>query len=75
MPDELWTVREVASYLKIPVQGVYLMVFRRQIPFRKLGQRVRFIPREIEQWVSARPGFPAGGACLPEENSTGSPAG
>jgi len=36
--------------------GLYNMVRRRQIPYRKRGKRILFIRGELSQWVQNLPG-------------------
>ena len=36
--------------------GLYNMVRRRQIPYRKRGKRILFIRAELTQWVQNLPG-------------------
>jgi excisionase family DNA binding protein len=44
-------VEEVAALLRLKPRTIYNMVSQRRIPFRKAGRRVRFDPKEIEQWT------------------------
>ena len=46
----LWTVKKAASYLGIPERTLRDLVFRRGVPFRKVGRSLRFCPDEIEKW-------------------------
>jgi excisionase family DNA binding protein len=48
---QLWNVNEVAAFLGIKAQTVRDMVYRRSIPYRKVGRCLRFDPLEIEQWT------------------------
>jgi len=50
----LWTVEDVARFLKITIPGIYHMVSRSEIPFTKLGRRVRFVKDDIVNWLNAR---------------------
>jgi excisionase family DNA binding protein len=47
----LWNVDEVAVYLGVSDRTIRDLVYRRRIPFRKVGRCVRFSPEEIEQWT------------------------
>ncbi len=47
----LWTVKEVAEYLGVPVSWVYSHVAARSLPSVKVGRYVRFRPREIVEWL------------------------
>lgn len=45
---ELLTPKELAEMLKIPRNpGVYDLVSKRQIPYLKIGGRLRFVKKEI----------------------------
>ncbi len=52
--DCLWTVRDVAEFLKIHPKTIYEWVARGEIPFLRIGNRLRFSPTELTRWVSAR---------------------
>jgi excisionase family DNA binding protein len=45
------TIFEVADLTKLSVATLRRYVRKREIPFKKIGRRVRFSPREIEAWV------------------------
>lgn len=47
----LLTPKEVSEYLGISVKGIYNMVYRRQIPFVKIGGRLKFDIRDIDNWI------------------------
>jgi len=47
----VWTVKEVASYLRCSVGHIYNLVSQKKIPNRKRGRMLRFIPEEIYNWV------------------------
>jgi len=40
--------------LQIPVKTIRDWTFKRQIPFKKVGRAVRFLPSEIEHWINQR---------------------
>jgi len=46
---ELWTVKELAAYLKISRSGVYVLVATGKMPFIQIGRHKRFIPEDIEK--------------------------
>lgn len=50
----LWTVAELAAFLRINAKTVYEWVGRGQVPCVRLGRAVRFVPGEIIRWVEAR---------------------
>jgi len=47
----LWTVVEVAGYLSVSERTVRDWVYRRAIPYRKVGAALRFCPDTIERWT------------------------
>ncbi len=47
----LLTIKEASEYLGISVKGIYNMVNRRQIPFIKIGGRLRFDKIDLDNWV------------------------
>ena len=49
--EELVTVQEVASYLKMNPQTIYRFAQRGRIPAIKVGNRWRFRPTDIEAWL------------------------
>lgn len=53
--EELWTVKEVAAYLKMSRSGVYdrLTRINDKIPHLRLGSAVRFDPDAVKAWAKA----------------------
>ncbi len=51
MSESLWTVRDLAGYLKTTCHGVYKLVERRRVPHIRLGRRVLFVPGSVQQWL------------------------
>ncbi len=52
--EPLWTVEEVANYLRLTAETVRVMARRGELPSIKVGKRVwRFKISEIKQWVNA----------------------
>lgn len=49
--NPLWNVSAVACFLGVPERTVRDLVYRRAIPFRKVGRTLRFSPEEIEKWT------------------------
>lgn len=47
----LWNVKEVAQFLNVKEATIRDWVYRREIPFRKVGSLVRFNPEDIERWT------------------------
>lgn len=54
MRPKLLDVNQVAEYLNVSNGSVSMMVYRRQIPFIKIGGRLRFDPAEIDAWLDAQ---------------------
>ena len=50
----LITVKELADRLKISTATVYDWVYRKIIPYIKVGRLVRFEIEAIEKWLSER---------------------
>ncbi len=52
--EPLWSIEDVAAYLKIPEMSVYKMTRRgavTPIPHVKLGGLLRFRRRDIDRWL------------------------
>lgn len=54
--EPLLKVPEVARYLNVAEQTLRQWVWRRRIPYLKLGKSVRFRRSELDTWMSARRG-------------------
>ena len=50
--DRLWTAEEVARFLGMHVQTVYLKANAGEIPSLKIGTKRRFRREQIEAWVA-----------------------
>lgn len=58
--EELWTVKDVASYLKMSPSSVYSSLTNRDaIPALRMGSMIRFDPDAVKAWVAARQTQPA----------------
>jgi len=55
MEDSLITVKEVADYLKLKEQTVYLLARQNKIPSLKVGGSLRFKKSQIEAWLLSSP--------------------
>lgn len=53
-PTPLWTVDEVASYLRLMPETVRAMVRRRELPAIRIGRVYRFHAKAIHDWVQKR---------------------
>jgi excisionase family DNA binding protein len=63
--EQLWTVREVASFLQLGRNAIYEMAERGDIPSLRIGSRVRFVPAEVRAWVEQRRAVTPAAAVLP----------
>jgi excisionase family DNA binding protein len=45
--EHLWTVRDVAGFLRVTESAVRAWILSRRIRFYRIGSRVRFFPEEI----------------------------
>jgi excisionase family DNA binding protein len=53
--DSLITVKEVADYLKLKEQTVYLLARQNKIPSLKVGGSLRFKRSQIDAWLASSP--------------------
>lgn len=51
---ELWTVEEMASYLKVRPGTIYTWIYHGVIPVEKLNRMVRLNPREVLEALRQR---------------------
>jgi len=49
--DEIFTIPEVAEYLKMSKSKIYNLVQRNEIPSIKIGRNVRIRQSELETWL------------------------
>ncbi len=49
--SDIFTVGDVAAYLKLPISTVYRLVERREIPGHKVGRQWRFQRAVIDDWL------------------------
>ena len=49
--DRLMTVEQLAEYLHVEKHWVYQHVHARDIPYVKVGAKLRFLKREIDRWI------------------------
>lgn len=48
------TVKELAIYIGIPIQRIYVLTHTKAIPFIKLGSTVLFELDAIDQWLDSK---------------------
>lgn len=58
MQDEILTLPEVATLLKVAQKTVYSMAQKGQIPAFKVGGQWRFKRIDIDQWIEQRKAAP-----------------
>jgi excisionase family DNA binding protein len=49
--DRVFTIPEVAAYLKISKSKIYYLVSRKEIPHLKLGRNVRIRESDLQKWL------------------------
>mgnify|MGYP000151804064 CR=1 FL=1 len=47
----LFTIKEASEYLGISVKALYCRVWRREIPFVKIGKNLRFDKIDLDKWI------------------------
>lgn len=50
----LHTIESLSKFLSVPVPTIRDWIYKRQIPFRKLGRLIRFHPLDIQKWLNER---------------------
>lgn len=61
--EPLWTVRDLASFVKTTPEAVYRWVELGMVPCIRLGRSIRFDQAVIRAWLSSR-SVPAGESTL-----------
>lgn len=46
-------IYEASEFLGLKVSRLRMAVFRGEIPYRKVGALVRFVPSELKEWVNS----------------------
>jgi len=49
--DKVFTIPEVAAYLKVSRSKIYDLVSRKEIPHVKVGRNVRIRESDLQRWV------------------------
>ena len=49
--NDLLTLSEVSTFLKVPKSTIYKLARERRLPGHKVGKHWRFVREEIEAWV------------------------
>ena len=45
------TIEEVAKFLNVKISWIRSVVFRKEIPFLKIGNHVRFQQKDLLEWL------------------------
>jgi excisionase family DNA binding protein len=56
-PDNVLTIDELSSYLKIPKSTLYKLVREGRVPFQKVGRHLRFHRESIDDWLKSQENF------------------
>lgn len=51
--ETLWTVEDVAAYLRAKPKWVYELAGRGTLPSLKLGGLLRFNPEDVKRWATS----------------------
>jgi len=49
--QNLLSIDETSSYLNLKISKLRSMVFKKEIPFLKIGRLVRFEKSQLDQWL------------------------
>jgi excisionase family DNA binding protein len=49
--DEIWTIKELAAYLKLNEKTAYALVAKGELPGFKVGGSWRFRRQDVEAWI------------------------
>lgn len=49
--SKLLTINELAGDLRVKLSWVRSMIFRKEIPFIKIGRHIRFEEEAIKKWI------------------------
>lgn len=51
MSDKLMTIDELSEYLQKPVKTIRDWVYKKEIPYLKIGHSIRFDKKDIQSWL------------------------
>ena len=51
MTGDIWTIKELATYLKLQEKTAYALVAKGEIPGFKVGGSWRFSKPDVEKWI------------------------
>ena len=52
--NSFWDIKQASEKLNVSEKTLRDWVYKRQIPFKKVGKLVRFNPLEIHSWIEKR---------------------
>ena len=52
--DELWTLDDLAAFLRVKVSVARFWLRSTDVPYIKIGKQIRFDPDEIKSWVEGQ---------------------
>jgi excisionase family DNA binding protein len=58
MNSQILTLDELSEYIKISRFTIYDWVYRKKIPYIKLGKNLRFRRELIDDWIDAKQNIP-----------------
>lgn len=51
--EELWKLNQAAAYLSCTERHLRELIYRREVPYLKVGRLVRFRRSELDQWLES----------------------
>lgn len=52
LPEKaLLTIQETCEFLQIKASRLRTVIFRKEIPFIKIGRLLRFDPKDLREWI------------------------
>lgn len=54
MVDDIWTIKELAAYLKLKEKRAYALAAKGELPGFKVGGSWRFKKTDLETWIENR---------------------
>lgn len=51
--ENLWDIKQTAAALSVPVKTLRDWVYRRRIPFKRVGRLIRFSPSDLQHWIQS----------------------
>jgi len=64
MEDKLYTIDEVAEYLKIPKSTIYKLSQKGKLPSCKIGKQLRFRQSSLNKWLTQKEGRSTSGETI-----------